>query len=50
MVSTIKGGFTDPHPVVSGLNNGILLSVEAAAEFMSLPRRNPSFLPEATNL
>jgi len=43
MVCTVKGGFTDLHPVVSGLNNGILLSMEAATEFMSLSRRNPSF-------
>jgi hypothetical protein len=50
MVCTVKGGFTDLHPVVSGLNNGILLSMETATEFMPLPRGDPSFFPEATNL
>ncbi len=50
MVRTIKGGITDLHSVVSGLNNRILLGMEAATELMSLSRRNPSFLPEATNL
>ena len=50
MVRTVKSGFADLHPVVSGLNDGILLSMEAAAEFVSLSRRDALFLPEATNL
>jgi hypothetical protein len=36
--------------VVSGLNNGILLSMEATAQLVSLSRRNTLFLPEATDI
>jgi hypothetical protein len=50
VICTVKGGFTDLHAMVSGLNNGILLSMEAAAELMSLPRRNTLSLPEAAHV
>ena len=50
MVCTVKRGSTDLHSVVSGLNDGILLGMKAATEFMPLSRGDPLFLPEATNL
>ena len=34
VVRTIEGGSTDPHAMVRGLDDRILLSVEAATEFM----------------
>ena len=50
MVRTEEGGLTDLHSVVSSLNNGILLSMKATAEFVSLSRRDPLFLSKAARV
>jgi hypothetical protein len=50
MVCAIKGGPTNPYAVVGGLDDRILLSMESAAEFMPLPRRNALFFTEATDV
>jgi len=50
MVGTVKGGPADLHSVVGGLNNGILLGVEAAAEFVSFPRRDALPFTKASHI
>jgi hypothetical protein len=50
MVGAIKGGSSNLHPVVSGLDNCILLGMKATAEFMSFSRRDALFLTEATDI
>jgi len=49
MVCAIKGGSPDPNPVIGGLNDGILLCMEPAAELMSFPRGDAQSLAEAPN-
>src|SRR4030043_1301530 len=50
MVCAIKGGSPDPHTMIGGLDDGILLCMEPAAELMSFPRGDAQFLAKATNL
>ena len=50
MVSAVKGRPPNPHSVVGGLDNCILFSMEAPAEFVPLPGRDASLLPEATDV
>jgi hypothetical protein len=50
MVGTVKGGSANLHSMVGGLNNGILLGVEATAQLVSLPRRDGLPLTEASDV
>jgi hypothetical protein len=50
MVGTVKGGSPDLHSMVGGLNNGILLGVEATAELVSFPGRDGLLLTEASDV
>jgi len=49
MVCAIKGGSPDPHTMIGGLDDGILLCMEPAAELMSFPRGDAQFLAKATS-
>jgi len=49
MVSAIKRGSPDPHPMIGGLDDGILLCMEPAAELMSFPRGDAQSLAKAPN-
>ena len=49
MVCAIKGGSPDPHTMIGGLDDGILFCMKPAAELMSFPRGDASFLAKAPN-
>ena len=49
MVCAIKGGSLDTHPMIGGLDDGILFCMEPAAELMSFPRGDAQSLTEAPN-
>jgi len=50
VVGAVERGSSDCHSVISGLNDGVLLSVEATAEFMSFPRGDGLLFAKATDL
>ena len=49
MVCTIKGGSPDLNAMIGGLDDGILLCMEPAAELMSFSRGDAQFLAKATD-
>ena len=48
-VCAIKRGSPDPHPMIGGLDDGILLCMEPAAELMSFPRGDAQSLAKTPN-
>jgi len=49
-VRAVQDGAFHADTIQGGLNNGILFSMKAAAQFMPFSRRNSLFLPNTTNI